>query len=75
MFWIFILITSLALMLVKLGALSVMVTVLSSALYLGLLIIAGLVITLLWRKVLATQDRTSITRGTRQIHKAGEMQR
>ena len=75
MFWIFILITSLALMLVKLGALSVMVTVLSSALYLGLLIIAGLVITLLWRKVLATQDRTPQTKGAKQIQNDGEMQR
>ena len=75
MLWIFILITTLALMLVKLGALSVMVTVLSSALYLGLLIIAGLVIALLWRKVFGTRDRTSQTRGIKQIQDDGEMQR
>lgn len=75
MFWIFMLITSLALMLVKLGALSVMVTVLSSVLYLALLIIAGLVITLLWRKVFVKRDRTCPTSGASQIQKDGEMQR
>lgn len=55
MFWFFILLTTLGFMLVKLGALSVMVTALSAFLYLALLIIAGLVITLLWRKVFGKQ--------------------
>lgn len=50
MLWISILITTLALMLVKLGALAVMVTVLSCFLYVAMMVIAGLVITLLWRK-------------------------
>jgi len=75
MFWIFMLITTLAFMLVKLGALSLIVTVLSSALYLGLLIIAGLVIALLWRKVSGRQDRTPQTKGAKQIQNDGEMQR
>ncbi len=76
MFWIAILITTLALMLVKLGALSVMVTVLSSFLYLALLIIAGLVITLLWRKVFGTQERTTYpTSGANQRQNDGGTQR
>ncbi len=61
MFWIFILITTLGFVLVKLGALSVMVTALSAFLYLALLVIAGLVITLLWRKVVAAKKMNSNT--------------
>ena len=75
MFWLFILITSLALMLVKLGALSVMVNVLSSALCFGLLIIAGLVSALLWRKVFGAQDRTPQTKGAKQTQNDRAMQR
>jgi chromate transport protein ChrA len=75
MFWIFILITTLALMLVKLGALSVMVTVMSGLLYVALIVIAGLVITFLWRKVFGKQDRTCPTSGANQIQKSGEIQR
>ena len=59
MFWIFILITTLGFVLVKLGALSVMVTALSAFLYLALLVIAGLVITLLWRKVFGPRNSNS----------------
>ena len=51
MFWIFILITALGFMLVKLGALSVMVKALLALLCLALLVIAGFVVALLWRKL------------------------
>lgn len=67
MFWIFILITFLGFMLVRLGALSVMVTALSAFLCLALLVIAGLVITLLWRRVLEKQDRTPPNNGSSHI--------
>ncbi len=60
MLWIFILITTFALMLVKLGALSVMVTVLSAALCLSLVIIAGLVMSMLWRKAATAKKEKSV---------------
>ena len=59
MFWIFILITALGFMLVKLGALSVMVKALLALLCLALLIIAGLVIVLLWRKMFKANGSSS----------------
>ena len=59
MFWIFILITALGFMLVKLGALSVMVKALAVLLCLALLVIAGLVITLLWRKLFVPSKSNS----------------
>ena len=61
MFWIFILITTLGFVLVKLGALSVMVTALSVLLCLALLVIVGFVIALLWRKVAAVRKIRSNT--------------
>ena len=63
MFWIFILITTLGFVLVKLGALSVMVTALSVLLCLALLIIAGLVIVLLWKRVFSKPDRALSNNG------------
>lgn len=51
MFWTVMLITGFAIMLVKLGAYSVMVSILTSGLCLALLVIACLTIALLWRKV------------------------
>jgi membrane protein implicated in regulation of membrane protease activity len=65
MFWIFILITTLGFVLVKLGALSVMVTALSVLLYLALLIIAGLVIVLLWKRVFSKPDRALSNNGSK----------
>ena len=59
MFWIFILITALGLMLVKLGALSVMVKALLALLCLALLAIAGLSIALLWRKLFGARRSSS----------------
>lgn len=59
MFWIFILITALGLMLVKLGALSVMVKALLALLCLALLVIAGLSIALLWRKLFGARRSSS----------------
>ncbi|MBV5337677.1 MAG: hypothetical protein J0653_06985, partial [Deltaproteobacteria bacterium] len=52
MFWIFILGTGLALTFAKLGAYSVLVSMLSSGLTLALLIIACMTVHLLWRKVI-----------------------
>jgi len=54
MFWIFISVISFAFIFTKLGALSVLVSVLSSTLSLALLVIACLIITLLWRNVFRT---------------------
>lgn len=59
MFWIFILITALGFMLVKLGALSVMVKALLALLCLALLAIAGLSIALLWRKLFGANGSKS----------------
>ena len=59
MFWIFILITALGFMLVKLGALSVMVKALLALLCLALLVIAGFVVALLWRKVFGANGSKS----------------
>lgn len=67
MFWIFILIATLGFMLVKLGALSVMVTALSAFLYLSLLVIAGLVIALLWKRVFGKQERAQSNSGSKGI--------
>ena len=50
MFWTFILILILALMLVKLGAYSVLVSMLAGGLQLALLVIACLAIVLIWRR-------------------------
>lgn len=71
MFWIFILITALGFILVKLGALSVMVTALSVFLYLALLVIAGFVITLLWKKVFGAKNGTHLDNGTNRIQRNG----
>lgn len=59
MFWIFILTTTLGFMLVKLGALSVMVKALLALLCLALLVIAGLSIALLWRKLFGARRSSS----------------
>lgn len=50
MFWIFLLFVILAVVFIKLGSLSVWVSLLSGALNLVLLLVGGLVIALLWRK-------------------------
>lgn len=50
MFWIFLLFVILAIVFIKLGSLSVWVSLLSGALNLALLLVGGLVIALLWRK-------------------------
>ena len=71
MFWIFILITAFGFILVKLGALSVMVTALSVFLYLALLVISGFVITLLWKKVFASRDGTLQNNHTNQTQRNG----
>lgn len=59
MFWIFILVTALGFMLVKLGALSVMVKALLALLCLTLLVIAGFVVALLWRKLFGANGSKS----------------
>lgn len=51
MFWIFLLFTALAAILIKLGAASVMVSVLSIGLKAAFIVIALLVALLIWRKV------------------------
>jgi hypothetical protein len=51
MFWTFLMMTGLALVFAQLGAYSVLVAVLAGGLKLALLIIAGLVIAILWRKM------------------------
>lgn len=50
MFWIFLLFVILAVVFIKLGALSVWVSLLSGAIYFALLLIGGLAIALFWRK-------------------------
>ena len=67
MFWIFILTTTLGFMLVKLGALSVMVKALAVLLCLALLIIAGLVIVLLWKRVFGKPVRALSNNGSKSI--------
>lgn len=52
MFWTFILIVALALTFVRLGAYSVLVSVLSGSLQLAMLVIAALTIVIIWRRVL-----------------------
>ena len=52
MFWVFILVAALGLGLIKLGTYSVWVTVLYGGLQLALLVIVGLTIALIWRRVL-----------------------
>ena len=52
MFWVFILVAALGLVLIKLGTYSVWVTVLYGGLQLALLVIVGLTIGLIWRRVL-----------------------
>jgi hypothetical protein len=51
MFWIFILSGVLALVFFKLGAMSVLISALSIGLLVALLVIAGLVIVALWRRM------------------------
>lgn len=51
MFWTFLLLTALAGLLIKLGAASVMVSVLSLGLQVSVLVIAILAALLLWRKL------------------------
>lgn len=51
MFLIFVLAVSLALVFVKLGALSVWVSVLSFAFKIALLIIAGFLVAVIWKKI------------------------
>ena len=67
MFWIFILTTTLGFMLVKLGALSLMVKVLMALLCLALLVIAGLVIALLWKRVFGKSVRPQSNDGRKGI--------
>ena len=71
MFWIFILVTALGFILVKLGALSVMVTALSVVLYFALLVIVGLVITLLWKKLFGTKNGTRLDNDANRIQRNG----
>lgn len=52
MFWTFILVAALALILFQLGAYSVWFAVLKLGLLAALLVIAGLVVSLIWRKIL-----------------------
>jgi hypothetical protein len=51
MFWTFMMFTGLAIVFAQLGAYSVLVAVLAGGLKLALLVIAGFLIVLLWRKV------------------------
>ncbi len=51
MFWTFLIFVSLAVVFAQLGAYSVLVVLLAGGLKLALLIIAGIVIVYLWRKV------------------------
>ncbi|MCX7150197.1 MAG: hypothetical protein NTY05_12440 [Rhodocyclales bacterium] len=51
MFWTFMMFTGLAIVFAQLGAYSILVAVLAGGLKLALLVIAGFVIVLLWRKV------------------------
>lgn len=55
MFLIFVLVVSLALVFVKLGALSVWVSVLSFAFKIALFIIAGFFVAAIWRKLFSRQ--------------------
>lgn len=50
MFWMFVLVAVLAVVFIKLGMYSVWITVLSTALHLAVVIIAGLTIALIWRQ-------------------------
>jgi len=59
MFWTFILIVALALTFVRLGAYSVLVSVLSGSLQLALLVIAGLTIVIIWRRVFGKRSSDS----------------
>ena len=51
MFWIFLLVVGFALVFMQLGAVSVWTAVFAGGLRLALLVIAGLVIAMLWRKI------------------------
>lgn len=53
MFWIVILCFAIAFMLIKLGALSVWVSVLSLVIKISLLVFAGVILYVLWRKIFA----------------------
>lgn len=56
MFWTFMTFAALALVFIKLGAISVWVTVLSGGLYFAALVIAGLAIALLWKKLFSRES-------------------
>ena len=66
MFWTLLLIATLSYVLVKLGALYVMVAVLSNLLYLAMLIIAGFVIILLWNRAFG-KDRLERRKNDEQV--------
>ena len=51
MFWIFLLIATLAVLLIKLGAATVMVSVLSTVLQVAVFVIAVLAVLLIWKKL------------------------
>jgi len=59
MFWIFMLVSGLAFVFVKLGMLAVWVAVLAGGLQIALLIIAVMTIVLLWRKVFGRKSQPS----------------
>jgi hypothetical protein len=70
MFWIFLLGTGLALTFAKLGAYSVLVSMLSSGLTFALLIIACMTIYLLWRKVFGGKKTKSAAHINERIRNA-----
>lgn len=56
MFWVSMILLGLSVLLVKLGAVSVWVTILSSGLKFAMLVIACLVIALIWKSIVGTKN-------------------
>lgn len=61
MFWIFLLLTALAALLMKLGAVSVMVSVLSMGLQAAAIVISILATLLLWKKLSTKKEKSETT--------------
>ncbi len=61
MFWIFLLLTALAALLIKLGAVSVMVSVLSMGLQAAAIVISILATLLLWKKLSTKKEKSETT--------------
>jgi hypothetical protein len=57
MFWIFTALAALAFTFFKLGTVSILVRLLESGLTIAMLVIAGLVVALLWKKYMASKPR------------------